>query len=198
MTLEDDQTTSLRLLDRASTGDRAAVEELLVLHLPDVRAFVRLRIDPLLRTRESAEDIVQSVCREVLERASRIEVRSEESFRHWLYGAVLNKVRDKRDFHLAQRRTPSREVPASTDALGPRYASLVSPSAEAIAREEIERIETAFDELPEHYREVISLAKIARLRSPEIGKAMRRSEKAVRGLLSRALARLATALARSA
>ena len=36
-------------------------------HLDDLRAFVRLKIDPRLRVRESGSDLVQSICREVLE-----------------------------------------------------------------------------------------------------------------------------------
>ncbi|MCA8975247.1 MAG: hypothetical protein KDC98_11025, partial [Planctomycetes bacterium] len=54
------------LVDSASHGDPQAVEELLVRHLPRLRAFVRLRSPFALRARESCSDLVQSVCREVI------------------------------------------------------------------------------------------------------------------------------------
>lgn len=164
--------------------------------LPDIRAFVRLRCDRLVRGRESASDIVQSVCREVLERAPDVEVRDGASFRSWLFGAVLNKVRDRRKYHHAAKRDPGREARLDDAASAAPYASIVTPSGAAIDREEIARMEAAFDELPEHYREVITLARIVRLSSREIGERTGRSEKAVRHLLQRALVRLASILTR--
>jgi DNA-directed RNA polymerase specialized sigma24 family protein len=47
-------------------GDQLAIEALLERHLPGLRAFVRLRAGPAVRTRESTTDVVQSACREVL------------------------------------------------------------------------------------------------------------------------------------
>jgi RNA polymerase sigma-70 factor, ECF subfamily len=186
---------SVILYDRAGAGDHAAIEELLVLHIPDLRAFVRLRIDPALRQREAEEDLVQSTCREVLLRASRVAIRSEESFRNWLYGAVLNKVRDRHRYHFAERRSPAHEESTPIGSLAQSYSRL-SPSQAAVSREGIEKIEAAFDELPDEYREVISLSRFARLPSAEIAILMGRSDNAVRQLLRRALARLGTLLAR--
>ena len=48
-------------------------------------------------------------------------------------------------------------------------------------------MEAAFDSLPDDYREVITLARIAGLSHAEIARQMARSESAVRMLLSRAL-----------
>jgi peptide/nickel transport system permease protein len=64
MTLE-----SSRLALEASHGDQEAVDELLVRHLPGLRTYVHLKVGGLVRAREAESDIVQSVCREVLQRA---------------------------------------------------------------------------------------------------------------------------------
>ena len=49
---------------------------------------------PQLRAKESASDLVQSVCREVLGRLDRFQHGGEAGFRHWLYATALRKVRD--------------------------------------------------------------------------------------------------------
>jgi hypothetical protein len=59
----------------------------------------------------------------------------------------------------------------------------------------VRNLEAAFDELPEHYREVITLSRIAGLSRAEIAAHMGRSEASVRNLLSRALVVLAEAMA---
>ena len=58
-------------VESASGGDAAAIGQLLEQHLPRLRAFVRLRMGAQLRARESASDIVQSTCREILENMGR-------------------------------------------------------------------------------------------------------------------------------
>jgi RNA polymerase sigma factor (sigma-70 family) len=80
--------------------------------------------------------------------------------------------------------------------LAEQYARLGTPSRHAIAREALARVEAAFDRLPEDYREVIVLHRIAGLSHREIGERLDRSEIASQRLLARALARLSTLLSR--
>ena len=63
-----------------------------------------------------------------------------------------------------------------------------------MARESSERLESAFEHLPDEYREVLLLARIVGLSRAEIGEKMQRSENAVRSLLFRAQAKLASLL----
>ena len=58
------------------------------------------------------------------------------------------------------------------------------------AREEVQRVESAFDHLSEDQREVILLAHVVGLSRAEIGERMGRKEGAVRTMLSRAISRL--------
>lgn len=190
---------SQELIRAALSGDSGAVDELLVRHISRLRAYVRLRMGQLVRSKESSEDLVQSICREVLEGIDRFEYRGEASFRHWLFRRAEHKIIDRGRFHRRQRRDPGREQEADDEhdaetLLG--MASLVTPSRDAVAREELARLETAFLELPEDYREVVILARIVGLKHEEIAERMGKTESATWNLLSRALARLATLLDR--
>ena len=189
----------LNLSQCAAQGDRAAVDALLQRFLPDVRAFVRLRAGPLLRARESSSDIVQSVCREVLEHQDQFRYPSETAFRQWLFTTALRKIQHRREYYLALKRDVGVQVSprggdgesAPEDALAQRYREFSTPSQHLTVKEEMARVELAFDRLSEEQREVITLAHLVGLSRAEIAERMGRQEGAVRVLLFRSLARLA-------
>lgn len=189
--LADDAPTEA-LLASARRQERAAIEQLLVRHLPGLEAFVRLRMGARLRALLTAPDLVQSVCREVLEDLGEFEFRGEAPFRHWLYVRAENKLRMKDRFHKAQKRSLDAEVPlpdAST--FLPAYRTLVTPSQDVEQKEMIRRVEAAFDQLPDDYREAVTLHKLCGLSHQEIAERMQRSEGAVRNLVYRGISRLA-------
>lgn len=194
--MTSDPVESLDLLERMRSGDPEAMETLMGRHLPGLRAYVRVQGGALLRAKEESTDIVQSVCREVLEKIDRFRYPSEAGFRQWLYTTALRKIRDRYDYYLAAKRDVRREAapPSDGSAPGPLahvYRSVCTPSREASAREEIARIEAAFDDLPDHYRDVIVQARLLGLSRAEIAEQMGRSEIAVRSMLFRASAKLA-------
>ena len=181
-------------LQRAQSGDAHAVDQLLAGCLPQLRAFVRLRMDGAFRARESSSDLVQSVCRELLADKGAFTWRGEAQFRGWLFTAALNKIREKQRYHRRERRDIAREltpVSAYDPMVLQTYAGLASPSAAAVANERAAAIEAAFDRLPEEYREVVTLARLAGLPHAEVAERMHRSVGAVRQLLGRALNKLA-------
>lgn len=184
--------------DGQAAGDRRVLEELLERQLPSLRAFVRLRAGRDVRARESSADIVQSVCREILQDLGRFEYRDEAAFRSWLFDTALHKIIDRHRYHHAAKRDAAREMPigagceAGDAQILACYTRIASPSRGAIAR-----VEAAFDALPDDYRRVITLARIVGLSHGEIAREMGRSEDAVRNLLARALARLGGVLARA-
>ncbi|QDU69507.1 RNA polymerase sigma factor [Engelhardtia mirabilis] len=193
-----DQDSIEDLTAAAVRGDRAALELLLVRHLPDLRAYVRLRMGPALRDREGESDLIQSVCREVLLRADQFRHAGEGAFRAWLYTATLRKIVNRDEFHRAQRREAAREEVAQESGLLDVYRRFASPSGVATTAEELARIERAFLTLNDDYREVILLSRIVGLRREEVAREMDRSEASVRNLLHRALAQLAQELATEA
>jgi len=201
--------SSRDLAEAAARGDSKAIERLLDRHLPDLRAFVRLRAGRLVREHESASDIVQSVCREVLQNMERFQHPSEAAFKQWLFKTALRKLSNRRDFYLAEKRDVLREVriaPGGEDAtraiadsqLLDAYRNFTSPSHAAIVRDEIARVEAAFDQLTEDERNVVLLAHVVGLSRAEIGKELGKPEGAVRVFLHRTLAKVANLIANSA
>lgn len=170
------------------------IDELLERHLPGLRAFVRLRAGPVVRRCESESDLTQSVCREVLEHADRFRHGDEPGFRRWLYTTALRKILDRHDHWLAAKRDVQRDEGGGDTALAETYRTFSTPSQHATRREEIERVERAFDQLSDEQREVVSLAHLVGLSRGEIAAQMQKSEGAVRTMLSRALAQLAELL----
>ncbi len=179
------------------------VPVLLESHIPRLRAFLRLRVGPLLRAKESLADIVQSTCREILEHADRYRHGGEPHFRSWLFATATRKVVDRARFYSAGKRQIAREVqppqPDETDAaLSGFYQSIFpTPSQAAIRREDLVRLESAIDRLPDELRDVVLLSRIAGLPHGEIAVRLGRPESSVRVLLFRALARLAVGLRRN-
>ena len=184
------------LVRRAQAGDRAAVEALLARHMPGLEAYVRLRVGRALGGREGVSDVVQSTCRDLLERLDGFRHGGQHAFRHWLYATAARKVADRFAFHRADRRDAGRELAATaaTDALGAAFAELASPSQHAIGAEFLERLQAAFAELDEDEREVVLLSRVAGLSRAEVAQALGRNENGVRNLLHRTLVKLAQRL----
>jgi RNA polymerase sigma-70 factor (ECF subfamily) len=189
------------LTQAAARGDRAAIDELVEHYLPELRAFVRLRLGAALRQREAHSDIVQSACREALERAESFRHAGAAAFRKWLFTMALRKIGKRMRHHRAQKRDVAREAPRAihSDADDARvvdcYHTFSSPSERAVAREEMERVEAAFEQLSEEQREVVTLAHIVGLSRAEIAAQIGSTEGAVRVTLHRALAKLSRLLA---
>lgn len=191
---EHDDSRDLTL--RASRGDAASIEQLLVRYLPRLRAFLRANIDAEQRLQESVSDLVQSTCRELLEAGPDFEWQGEARFRSWLFTAAANKVRMRLRALGTQKRRHRRETESDLGAIADGRAPLHSPSGEAIGQETRELMLQALDRLGEPQREVIALARLAGLPIDEVARVMDRSENAVRTLLSRALVALAAELDR--
>lgn len=195
----DGQFPSEALVRRAASGQSEAVEALLKRHLPDLHTFIRLRSGKVLRTKEHSEDLVQSVCREVLEDLHEYPLESEGRFRYWLFRAAERKVVDRARYWAREKRDVKREAPlhASNPAGTPEYdgqAASGTPSQVASAREQADRLERALATLSDQHRQVILLHRIVGLSHAEIGEQWGKSAGAVKSLLHRALAKLGNQL----
>ena len=188
----------------ASAGDAHAIEKLLDDHLPALRGFIARRAGRIVRERESAADLAQSVCREVLERVrdGRLAYQGPAAFKQWLYQAAVMKLMTRHRRWRAAKRDVRREVAA---AAGPdesrppaieqqAVAGGFSPSEAAMRQEDLERFGRAFEQLSERYQEVVLLHHVESLSHPEIAARLGISESNSRMLLSRALGRLTTHL----
>ena len=183
-------------LRKAAGGDPAALETLFARNLPGLVAFIRSRLGPQLAARESATDLAQSVCREVLEDLDVFEFRGEAGFRGWIYKQAMRKILDKSRYHGRECRDVAREVaPGSSreddlPSLVACYAWIATPSRHASAREELERFETALQGLSENQRDAICMSRLMGLEYAEIAEVLGISASAVRGLVARRLAAL--------
>jgi RNA polymerase sigma-70 factor (ECF subfamily) len=189
------KTSEEQLVTRASINDAGAVEELLVRHMPALRAYVRLKAGPGVRAHEEMTDLVQSACREVLQDVGQHRWKNEGHFHRWLYVTALHKILDRNRYWKAAKRD-AHEVPLSglhdMGKVAGCYRAVNTPSEIMQQDEALASLEAVFDQLPADYREVILLSRIVGLSHEEIAEQMGRSKGAISVLLSRALARLAT------
>lgn len=186
------------LFEKAAAGNAEAVSGLLRAHLPGLRAYIRLHSDQALRAAESCSDLAQSVCMELVENLKGLEYRGEAAFRSWLFKLAMSKINDRRRYWLAQKRDRRQLDSASPTQLheGQGYASIVTPSRVAMGLEEMEKLESCFDELPEDQRQVLIMSRVVGMHQQEIAAELGRSEDSVRGLLQRGMTRLSWLMSR--
>ena len=179
--------------------ERLEFEQLLERHLPTLRAYVSRNLDAALADRESTSDLVQSVCREVLQSRGQYTFRGDAAFQRWLLQVALHKLMDRRRFWRARKRE-GKKIEAgpsaswSRDELGKLAVALGSPSAEAILREDIKRLEAALDQLSDFDREVIRLVRLQGMSHAQFASQAGCSEAQSRKRLFEALARLSLLL----
>jgi RNA polymerase sigma-70 factor (ECF subfamily) len=187
------------LMVRAAEGDETALALLLERHLPGLRAFVRARLGPELRAQESASDVVQSTCREILGARERFQHPSPGAFKSWLFTTAARKITERlKRAHAAKRDAGAPAAGAVPEAQESRllavYGRFSSPSHRATLADEVARVERALDRLTEEQREVVLLAHMVELPRSEIAARLGKSEVAVRSILHRALAVVAAEL----
>jgi RNA polymerase sigma factor (sigma-70 family) len=190
--------------DELSRHARPTLAERILGSLPGLTRFVRRRMGPELAARESASDIVQSTCRELLSAAASFEDRGEASFQRWVQAAAEHKLQNRARHWRAQRRAGDhrpiaggeRGGAASDDdpGLEPAAPSSARPSQDAMLREEAARLERAFRALTPEYRAVLKRSQVDGASHAEIGQELGRTPEAVRKLVARALARLSAGL----
>ncbi len=183
----------------ARSGGPRGLDTLFARHLPPLIAFIRAQSGQAVMARESAADLAQSVCREVLEDAPKIQLKDEGAFRNWLFMAASRKVLDRARFLGRERRDIAREVPipdslSEADALMASVASQLTPSVFASALELKDRFESAIQLLPKDQRDAVTMARLLELSYAQIAERMDRSESSVRSLVHRGLAQVADRL----
>jgi RNA polymerase sigma-70 factor, ECF subfamily len=134
----------------------------------------------VLRSRTEAEDVVQDVFLRVLEH--RLSLSTVRDMRVWLIRIAWNLALDRR-----RRKRPEQ----LDEAFARSLAGATMPADTAM--EEAQHLQSVLREierLPKAERHVLLLSAIEELGTAEIAAVLRRSESAVRALLSRARGRL--------
>lgn len=162
--------------------------------MPQLHSYVRARLGSELRARESSLDVVQSVCRQLLEGRENFDFQGEDRFRGWLFTAAFNKVRERHRRLHAEKRGGGREELVAENVMATAMLNLLTPSKDAVGNETASAVSSALAALSEEHREVITLSRLVRLPHRVIAEVMERSEEATRQLLARAMLRLAREL----
>jgi RNA polymerase sigma-70 factor (ECF subfamily) len=168
-------------LERARAGDRDAIGVLYRAYAGPLLSYLATQV----RRRHDAEDLLGEVFVQALRDLPRFE-GDLGAFRGWLYRIALNRAID-----LGRRTARRPEEPL--EALDERPAP-IDTAAEAIGREERDRLWAAVGVLPHAQRQVVGLRLAGGLSSTEIAQILGKPVGAVKALQHRALVNLTKAL----
>ncbi|HEV2294724.1 MAG TPA: sigma-70 family RNA polymerase sigma factor [Tepidisphaeraceae bacterium] len=204
--MADEPPETVSLLARAAAGDGAAWGALLTAHQERLARMVAFRIDPRLRGRVDAADVVQDAFAEAsAHRADYFGVVPAAPLFLWLRGVVSNKLLEVTRHHLgthmrdAKRDRPldghSRPDDTSAALCANLTAGLTRPSIAAVRGEVRSRLAEALDEMDPTDREVLAMRHFEQLTSAEAAELLGIEERAAAKRYLRALKRLKAILA---
>jgi RNA polymerase sigma-70 factor (ECF subfamily) len=183
-------------LPAARAGSREALGQALEICRGYLLRVANQGLDQDLRAKGGASDLVQETFLEAQRDFGQFQGSSEQELLAWLRLLLLHNVANfTRRYRGTDKRRVDREVGLDgTRSAAGRKARLAtetpSPSGQAMAHEQAEKVQQALERLPEDYRRVIVLRNQERKSFEEMGPLMGRSAEATRRLWSRAVERL--------
>lgn len=198
-----DSSQTQQLLDAARAGDAAARSALLERHRAALARMVGLRMDPLLKRRLDASDIVQDVLVEAHRRLTDYLAQTRMPFHLWLRHLARDRLIDAHRRHRgAERRSLDREQPlavggddrSALDLAALLHDRELTPAAAATHHELELRFHAAIESLDEIDREVILMRHFEQLSNQETAQALDLSEPAAGMRYLRAMRRLRSLL----
>ncbi len=167
-----DSAETRRMLEQ-SGEDCRAFEQLFARHRPGLRRFVERRLDPKLRGRLDASDVVQETQLEAYRRLPDFLGRRPIPFHVWLRRTAYERLLMLRRRHVeAARRSVGREEPLPDRSSVLLARQLVppgsTPSHQVSRRELVRQVRQAVAELPEADREILFMRTFEGLPYPEV------------------------------
>ena len=194
------------LLERLRNGDETSLAALFSRHREKLWRLVQFRLDPRLRGRIDADDVLQEAYLNAAQRISHYFEKPSMSFFVWLRLIVDQTLADTHRRHLGTRlRDAGREVRidagcqphATSTSIAIQIAgSLTSPSQAAIREETYRQLEEALESMDPTDREVLALRHFEELSNGEVAEVLGIQEKAASIRYVRALRRLKGILSR--
>ncbi|MBL8850972.1 MAG: sigma-70 family RNA polymerase sigma factor [Planctomycetaceae bacterium] len=188
------------LIDRVLHGDREALAAVFAAHRDRLWRIVSFRIDPRLRGRVDADDVLQEAYLNAERRIGHVIQDAPEGLFVWFRMIVSQTLAEIHRRHLGvQRRDPMREQSLhagwSADATSFSISShlfghLTSPSQAALRKELSEQLEFALSSMEELDREVLAMRHFEELSNRETAHALGLTEQAASARYVRALTRL--------
>jgi RNA polymerase sigma-70 factor (ECF subfamily) len=181
-----------QLFQQARNGAPGALDAFYERCARKLLPIIRLRMGRALRSELESRDILQAVLLKSLHRLD--QVQDPHAVMAWLARVAENEIRDQADFRQRQKRDAARRT--SLDAAADVPAPVRQALSQAIANEQMARIEAALESMPAAEREIIVLRKLEELPFPAIGARIGKSEDACRMAFARAMASLTLRLSR--
>jgi RNA polymerase sigma-70 factor (ECF subfamily) len=173
-----------RLVARAQQGDRAALEELYLLHFDRIYSYLHLSVG----NRHDAEDLTTQVFLKMLESIGRFRWQSAP-FSAWLFRIAHNLAMDH--FRAGKWWQPEEEVPESEP---PEESAAEEEALESIGRRSMFEL---IEGLSHEQQQVLTLKFVFNFSNGDAATILDKTEGAVKSLQHRALASLQRQMARS-
>ncbi|MEM7456847.1 MAG: sigma-70 family RNA polymerase sigma factor [Planctomycetota bacterium] len=187
-------------LEQARAGRPQALGELLQRNREKLLRIIKFRMDPRLRGRLDADDIVQEAFIEATSRFTDYCENQEMPFFLWLRYITVQKLFQMHRKHLGTKsRDAGREVsiysgpsPQATSAVLAAHllGKHTSPSVAAMRAETTMSVERALNSMSEMDREILALRRFEKLQNHEVAKLLDISKTAASNRYIRALERL--------
>ncbi len=165
------------LVERAQLGDRAALEELYLIHFDRIYSYLHMSVG----SRHDAEDLTTQTFVKMLESIGRFRWQSVP-FSAWLFRIAHNLAMDH--FRSRRRWQPEEEVP---EAAG---AEEISAEEQALAAIGDATLLDLISRLSPEQRQVLTLKFVFRFSNGEAAAILEKTEGAVKSLQHRALSSL--------
>lgn len=189
MTGSDQFTAELLLL--AQQGDRSALGQLLEQQRGWLRQMANGLLDPRLRGRLDASDLVQQTCLSVHKQIGEFDGRDPAQFVAWLRQIHEHNVQNAIREHLhTGRRAAGKDRPLANVDVPDSAAE--TPSRQLVRDESAMRVSDVLDRLPADEREAVRLRYVEGRSLADSADAMRMSRDALIWLIKRGLQRART------
>ncbi len=198
--------TEDELIARATSGDRMALEQLLLDHYARLRDHVAPKIPASQQSVVDVDDIIQQTFLQAFRDIGRFAPRAEGSFTSWLMTIAENRLLDalraqkrlkRGGQHRQARRADGDRVSSLSDLVELLSDRGDTPSQVVAGREAARAIRVGLAGLPDDQREAVSLRYLDGRSVQQVADDMDRSPDAVRGLVHRAKRALRDTLGRS-
>jgi RNA polymerase sigma-70 factor (ECF subfamily) len=166
-----------RLVERGQQGDRAALEELYLIHFDRIYSYLHMSVG----NKHDAEDLTTQTFLKMLESIKRFRWQSAP-FSAWLFRIAHNLAMDH--FRARRRWQPEEDVPEPPGS--------EEPSAEFEAMQSIGRqsMMELIDKLSPEQQQVLTLKFVFNFANADVATILEKTEGAIKSLQHRALASL--------
>jgi RNA polymerase sigma-70 factor (ECF subfamily) len=166
-----------RLVERAQQGDRAALEELYLIHFDRIYSYLHMSVG----NKHDAEDLTTQTFLKMLESINRFRWQSAP-FSAWLFRIAHNLAMDH--FRARRRWQPEEEVP---EPLGSEEPSAELEAMQSIGRQSMMEL---IERLSPEQQQVLTLKFVFNFANADVATILEKTEGAIKSLQHRALASL--------